>query len=118
MTNVYKFASVINSQINPNTKNKRFDWKYTNHAVKESLTGKVGTDWAYSTYKKTSTKGKKGKITTTYKIPHILTAHSFNLDIPSGSYIDKVTVIADWKIRYKRQRNCQSTEAYFSIIRL
>ena len=36
MTNVYKFASVINSQINPNTKNKRFDWKYTNHAVKES----------------------------------------------------------------------------------
>ena len=98
MTKVYKFASVINSPIDTNTKNKRFDWKYTNHAVKESLTGKVGTDWAYSTYKKTSTKNKKGKVTTTYKIPHILTAHSFNLDIPSGSYIDKVTVIADWKI--------------------
>ena len=101
---VTKYSGVCTSQVNPNNKNQHEDWKNPQNAV-----GHVGTTYAtsYFSYTSTPTKYKevtkydsKGKATkkkvatkfkATYKKPWTLAFHDFNMNLPDGACIKKIT---------------------------
>lgn len=78
---VRAYAQTVNAQVNPNVSKEYNDWTNIGNAVDHTSV------FAESHYTR---KGKKDKYT--YVAPYVVTAHNFQLDIPTNAYIKKVTV--------------------------
>ena len=88
-----KFAHVVNPQVNPNTP-KQENWSNISNAV--GNTSLLAT--SHYTKKVTTTgKGKNKKKVTTYNRPYKVTAHDFQLGIPSNARIDEIRVVVRMK---------------------
>ena len=97
-----KYAQIVNPQVNPNNP-KQEKW--------DKITNAVGgtTLMATSHYTKTVTttgKGKNKKTKTTYNNPYKVTAHDFQLNIPSNAKIDEIRVV----VRMKSSKNGTGSE--------
>ena len=79
MVKVTKLAKTVNSQINPNT-TQRIDWKNCDKAL-------TNTDGTYATSYSTRKKVKNNYVD---NHPWTLTAHKFDLDIPSNAYVKSI----------------------------
>ena len=102
----WHYAGTVNQQKNTN-QTKRIDWSNMGNAVGKS------DNYATSQYtKKTTTDKKTKKKTTTYNHPWKVTAHNFDLGLPSNAYIDFVVIQVCMKSSKKGEGTFPSTGFY------
>ena len=88
-----KYAQIVNPQVNPNTPSQ-VNWSNISNAV--GNTALLATS-QYTKKVTTTGKGKNKKTKTTYNRPYKVTAHSFNLNIPSNAHIEEIRVVVRMK---------------------
>ena len=122
---ISKYALTVNEQVNPNLP-KNLSWKNCEKALIHNSSTYASSTVSKESYikkynKETVTNKKTGKKETVKtpvyawkeNHPYVLTAHKFQLNVPSGSYIKKV--IFQVRMRGKGFKSCYVPMARFNI---